>query len=307
MSPLRPAAVAIAAPGVPRSFPISPFLKAPKPLSSFRESSNVTVTDRVIIFDLDIDRSATARRDARRPGFPNRAMSPPVGGESRPLAGSIRASPWSWSPTAPPGRFAGLARAARAREIATVGVIDPVDDPIALVDRVRDYDRWVASDRAVERAAGSCRPSARTVRCDLVRRRLASSIDARFLALVVHDLRTPLNVIGLTIRAIAQSSPDQSAEFEEDLTFLQENARQIEKMLSQLADYCRLLEAGVAALGRRVRASPVPRRFPRGHPGAAGGRVPGGPAGTGREQPGRGRSRPATGSGWRFSTHWPTR
>lgn len=69
------------------------------------------------------------------------------------------------------------------------------------------------------------------------------AIDPRFLALVVHDLRTPLNVINLTIRAIGQSAPNPSADFEEDLSFLQENSKQIEKMLAQLGDYCRLVES----------------------------------------------------------------
>ncbi len=69
------------------------------------------------------------------------------------------------------------------------------------------------------------------------------AIDPRFLALVVHDLRTPLNVITLTIRAVGQSVPNPSPEFEEDLTFLFENAKQIEKMLAQLGDYCRLVES----------------------------------------------------------------
>jgi len=68
-------------------------------------------------------------------------------------------------------------------------------------------------------------------------------IEPRFLALAVHDLRTPLNVIGLTIRAIAQSAPIKNPEFDEDLTFLQENARQIEKMLAQIGDFCRLVES----------------------------------------------------------------
>ena len=69
------------------------------------------------------------------------------------------------------------------------------------------------------------------------------AIDPRFLALVVHDLRTPLNVINLTIRAISQSAPSSSPDFEEDLTFLQENSKQIERMLAQLGDYCRLVES----------------------------------------------------------------
>ena len=49
-------------------------------------------------------------------------------------------------------------------------------------------------------------------------------------------------MIGLTIRAIAQTFPQRNVELDEDLAFLTDNARQIEKMLAQLGDYCRLIE-----------------------------------------------------------------
>ena len=67
-------------------------------------------------------------------------------------------------------------------------------------------------------------------------------------------------MIGLTIRAIGQSTPQPTAEFEEDMTFLQENARQIDKMLAQLADYCRLIE-GEASLNPPPSFEFDPRRF----------------------------------------------
>jgi signal transduction histidine kinase len=72
-----------------------------------------------------------------------------------------------------------------------------------------------------------------------------SPIDSRFSSLVVHDLRTPLNVIGLSIRMIEHALPREDPEIEEDLRFIEENIRQIERMLSQLSDYARLLEGGL--------------------------------------------------------------
>ena len=123
--------------------------------------------------------------------------------------------------------------AARGLRIPTLAVADA-----AAADGVLDqFEDWVAWDRVEAELPARARR--------IVTRAEAASpaIDPRFLALVVHDLRTPLNVIGLTIRAIGQSTPSPTAEFEEDLTFLHENARQIERMLAQLGDYCRLVEA----------------------------------------------------------------
>ncbi len=128
-------------------------------------------------------------------------------------------------------------REARDLGARTLAILGPGADPNALTGRLAGFDDWVTSG-AIEGELPA--------RVDkLLQARSASglpAIDPHFLALVVHDLRTPLNVIGLTIRAIGQSAPNPSAEFEEDLTFLQENARQIDKMLAQLADYCRLIE-----------------------------------------------------------------
>ncbi len=218
----------------------------------------MTVTDRVLIFDVDADRSAKLAGAIAALGLltsechrPSDAVEA-LGLERPSLAVVIEDGD-------PSGSFPGVARAARSREIATVGVIDPGGDPIALADRAREFDAWVARDQAARelpaRVAGLLDRPGRDGRAGAVPD--LPAIDARFLALVVHDLRTPLNVIGLTIRAIAQTSPDQGPEFEEDLTFLQENAKQIEKMLSQLADYCRLLEGG----SQLSTAEFEPRRF----------------------------------------------
>jgi signal transduction histidine kinase len=66
-------------------------------------------------------------------------------------------------------------------------------------------------------------------------------LNPRFLSLVVHDLRTPLNVIGLSLHIIERTvSPDQS-DVAEDLQAIRENIVQMERMLAYLADYCRLI------------------------------------------------------------------
>src|SRR4051812_45399660 len=66
-------------------------------------------------------------------------------------------------------------------------------------------------------------------------------LNPRFLSLVVHDLRTPLNVIGLSLHIIERTiSPDHS-DVVEDLRAIRENIVQMERMLAYLADYCRLI------------------------------------------------------------------
>jgi len=65
----------------------------------------------------------------------------------------------------------------------------------------------------------------------------------RFVANASHDLRTPLNVISLSLRMISQAVPEGNEDVEEDLRFVEENFRQIERMLSQLGDYYRLFES----------------------------------------------------------------
>jgi hypothetical protein len=139
--------------------------------------------------------------------------------------------------------FPGLLKTAREQGFPTLMVLgDDMDDPKRLASKVQGFDGWVTLN-SIERELPS------RVAELLDRRDQQASppsrlpvIDPRFLALIVHDLRTPLNVIGLTIRAITQTVPDRNAEFDEDLSFLKDNAGQIEKMLAQLGDYCRLIE-----------------------------------------------------------------
>jgi len=70
-------------------------------------------------------------------------------------------------------------------------------------------------------------------------------IDGRLLGMIVHDIRNPLNVIGLTVRVIEQMAPLIRAELEEDLGFLRDNASQIEAILALLSDLCRINEENV--------------------------------------------------------------
>ncbi|CAN5908265.1 hypothetical protein BH23PLA1_BH23PLA1_27310 [soil metagenome] len=71
---------------------------------------------------------------------------------------------------------------------------------------------------------------------------MSMTIDSRFLSVIVHDLRTPLNVITLSLRMIEQQLPAETPEVSEDVRVIHANVFQIDGMLALLADYCRLLE-----------------------------------------------------------------
>ena len=145
--------------------------------------------------------------------------------------------------------FPRLGEVARGLKIPSLVVVDPGG---GLDGLEAGYDDFITQDRLADELSRRCR---RLLARPSVEKNPA--VDPRFLALIVHDLRTPLNVIGLTIRAVSQSVPNPGAEFEEDMSFLHENAKQIEKMLAQLGDYCRLVESEQAAVALEFQ----PRRF----------------------------------------------
>jgi len=136
------------------------------------------------------------------------------------------------------GRLADLRAAARERGIPVLEVVEPGTNLDAQLGSFEDVDDWVMRDCSAEDLG------ARVAR--LVRRRSASPIDVPFSAMLVHDLRTPLNVIGLSIRMIEQVLPRDDPEIDEDLRFIDENLRQIERMLAQLSEYARLCESGLS-------------------------------------------------------------
>jgi signal transduction histidine kinase len=72
-------------------------------------------------------------------------------------------------------------------------------------------------------------------------------IEPRFLSLVAHDLRNPLNVIGLSLRMIEEELPADSPDVREDIEILRQNANQLARMLSFLSDFSRQIDDGVAS------------------------------------------------------------
>ena len=71
---------------------------------------------------------------------------------------------------------------------------------------------------------------------------LTVPFDPKLLALVVHDLRNPLNVVNLASRMIERQVPRNDADLAEDLDMLRQNVAQLDRLLLILGDYCRLIE-----------------------------------------------------------------
>jgi signal transduction histidine kinase len=221
----------------------------------------VIATDQVLLFDPDPGRCALIvslleKADPSRSGGGIRAFTKLKGegyGPS-PAVQAIQGGQATVAVIFQAEAFPDLAETCRHHGLSTLLVVGSEIEGAHLAEVTRGYDAWVAEE-SVERelpvrVAGLIQASERNAGT-------LPSIDPRFLALVIHDLRTPLNVIGLTIRTIAQTVPQRSVELDEDLTFLTDNARQIEKMLAQLGDYCRLIEGD-----SQVSATEIdPRRF----------------------------------------------
>jgi signal transduction histidine kinase len=207
----------------------------------------VTDSDRVLIFDADAPR-ASSIAEALKPWGLAAIQCPDPTSAGDALAASTPSAVLVVEPVEA-GPFLAAESAARARKVPVLAVLGTSGHPSSLLERARAYDDWVPSpvdgSHLAARILGLAKAKDRS-----------AAIDPRFLALTVHDLRTPLNVIGLTIRAIHQSVPTKSVELEEDLTFLQDNARQIEKMLAQLGDFCRLLEIEAPGRSRSTRTVP---------------------------------------------------
>jgi len=133
---------------------------------------------------------------------------------------------------------------AREWDLPTLAILEPGADLKTAADQDLEIFDWVAR--------GSV-PTELPIRVDGLLRRQARKAergptastmptDARFFPLLVHDLRSPLNVVGLSLRMIDQALPRGNPDLEEDLRFVEESFKQIERMLSQLSDYYLLFE-----------------------------------------------------------------
>ena len=142
------------------------------------------------------------------------------------------------------GRFLS---AAKTRGIPVLGLVESGGgDPSLHQPDAGGYDAWVHHNCAGDelRARLNLTLSERPNRDATTMTPPPIPIDVRLLAMIVHDVRNPLNVIGLTLRVIEQIPAQQREAIREDLGFLRDNAGQIEKMLTLVSDLCRLSEPG---------------------------------------------------------------
>jgi hypothetical protein len=138
----------------------------------------------------------------------------------------------------------GIREAARKLGIPLLGLVDHAGDGASLTDRVRHYDGWVHCASHASELTARLRLLLGEGKTNGHPPDPGIPIDLHLLRTVVHDVRNPLNVIGLTLRVIEQLPVQQRVDFQEDLDFLRDNAGQIEKILSLLGDLCRLSDLG---------------------------------------------------------------
>lgn len=157
-------------------------------------------------------------------------LGEPAGGEEGPAPGSLRA-------------------VARELGIPVLEVVESFGTLCTAASQPGEADDWVQRTSTPEELAARVerllRGGKRSAAAAPAARGQGLPVDSRFTALVVHDLRTPLNVIGLSFRMIEQVLPRDDPDVAEDLRFIDENFRQLERMLSQLGDYSRLFEPGL--------------------------------------------------------------
>ncbi len=65
-------------------------------------------------------------------------------------------------------------------------------------------------------------------------------LNTRFLEILVHDLRTPLNVISMTIHVLKQLSTRGGLDLSEDLSLMGQNLQEVERMLASMVEYAHL-------------------------------------------------------------------
>jgi signal transduction histidine kinase len=67
-------------------------------------------------------------------------------------------------------------------------------------------------------------------------------IESRFLSLLTHDLRNPLNAIGLFLRMIEDELPNSCGDARSDLDILRQNVALLARMLNLVSDFARQMD-----------------------------------------------------------------
>ncbi len=145
-----------------------------------------------------------------------------------------------------------LGKAVKGIGVPWIQVFDSEQDLNSHAAAFVAADDWLFRDRVAQEL--SSRVSRLIQRTQKASEPPRSSTDLRLVPLIVHDLRTPLNVIGLSLPMIEPVLPKNQEEVEESYRFVEENLKQIERMLALLSDYNRLFE--IDSPGPAVEFSP---------------------------------------------------
>jgi signal transduction histidine kinase len=72
---------------------------------------------------------------------------------------------------------------------------------------------------------------------------MSITLGERFLEILVHDLRSPLNVLKLTMHVVEEVAQEAHLDLATDLTIMRQNVLEMERMLSSLVQYAQLPES----------------------------------------------------------------
>ena len=128
---------------------------------------------------------------------------------------------------------------------AVIALLDNSTDPLTFLEPFENVSDWLSEGSLVKELPARIKRA-------LAKEKNSSSlftpteggvsVGGQFLALLVHDIRNPLNVVKLSMRLVNQSCPPDDASLAEDFSIIDASLKQIERMLSQLSDYMKLYE-----------------------------------------------------------------
>lgn len=127
-----------------------------------------------------------------------------------------------------------------------------VTDRIGFARGLSALLRWRGAEREGEHMGLRFRKSSRESKMPTI----SQDLSAWLLRLIAHDLRTPLNVISLSLRMIDESARSEGLEVA-DIEVAEQNVRQLARILNVISDLARVTEGSSATQPAKI----VPGRW----------------------------------------------